>query len=265
MSKTKTCSRHYRALKKDVFKKSAKEERMDSLFEKIKSMEQEKKQEKIANETVDDKSNGVLDKNIEEAADVTVEKRSYVIKKTPQKKTKLTRYSFSDEQELPEFYILNDERTKDIVNYAEFLDNFIVMFENVQDQFSYCSTRLSEADREIQDFLHELRQPKKNAYEGFKLYQLGHHLEIKRQAYKNSINVLRPIMRLYNEELLNQMRNTAELLHTAIRECSNRIYMQKSNLKLPVGDAFRALPKEEQDLIRENYEKSRQALKQRRS
>lgn len=264
MSKTKTCSRHYRALRKNVLEKTEKEKKLDDLFEKIRAIEQENKKAK-AEEAPVSKTDGVLDKNIEEAAKAPSEKkRSYVVKKLPEKRTRLAQYKFSEEQELPEFYILNDDRTKDIVNYEEFLNNFISMIESVQDQFSYCSSRLSEADKEIQDFLHELRQPKKNAYEGFKLYQLGHHLEIKRQAYKNSINILRPLTRLYNEESLTQMKNAAELLRTAIKECSNRIYMQKSNLKLPVGDAFRALSKDEQSLIKENYEKSRQALKQKR-
>ena len=249
MSKTKTCSRHYRALRKNVLEKTEKEKKLDDLFEKIRAIEQENKKAK-AEEAPVSKTDGVLDKNIEEAAKAPSEKkRSYVVKKLPEKRTKLAQYKFSEEQELPEFYILN---------------NFISMIESVQDQFSYCSSRLSEADKEIQDFLHELRQPKKNAYEGFKLYQLGHHLEIKRQAYKNSINILRPLTRLYNEESLTQMKNAAELLRTAIKECSNRIYMQKSNLKLPVGDAFRALSKDEQSLIKENYEKTRQALKQKR-
>lgn len=174
-------------------------------------------------------------------------------------KRKLDNYRFTEEQEHEVYYIASDSRLSAMLEYEDVLEKFVDMLEHAEDQYSYCSSRLSECDRKIQDFLHELRMPKRNASEGFKLYQLGHFLQVERQAYKNAIELLKPLAGFAggNEELRRRLQNilSNQRLHRESQE--NRIYMPRSELNLPVGDKFRSLSEEQQEKIRQNYQNGR--------
>lgn len=248
----------------------------DQLFDKIKEMEAKNREQVAAD------SNISLDERMRKAAETKPETTFKVIqtntvmpaKKTePQqenptpklsvkaqaKKSGLAQYRFTAEQENPEYYIVNNPKMAPILGYRKVLKDFIEMMKNVEAQYSYCSSKVSEADRELQDFLHELRMPKRNAYEGFKLYQLGHHLEVKRQAFKNAQEDLKPLATLAGviREQMERISHTAKHLDTIRLSRENKVYIPRSELDLPVGDRYRALSPEKQQEIKQNYEQRR--------
>lgn len=71
--------------------------------------------------------------------------------------------------------------------------------------------------------------------------------------------MLRPLANFANanRELVTRLQNISEHQKSRKSLIENRVYMPRSDLNLPVGDAFRALPKEEQERIRENYRNGR--------
>ena len=206
-----------------------------------------------------------IDKNIAEEFAPKHSREQKLVKTAESKqkakefKSSLTDFTFKPEQENPLFYIASDNRLSAMLEYTRIIDEYIDMMERVDDQYQYCCSKLSEAEKEVQDFLHELRAPKKNAFEGFKLYQLGHNIQLKRQAYKDCASVLKPLANLVraNKEQIDKMKNISSYLNSVKETKENRIYMQRSNLKLPIGDAFRALTPTEQEIIRKNYEEHR--------
>ena len=250
----------------------------DKLFDKVKEIEA-RNREQMDTESMS------LDERMMKAAETKHETTFKVIKTTPVpkvepakvqvvaggvkkmpakaqvKKSGLAQYRFTPEQEDPNYYIVNNPKMASILNYRRILKDFLDMMSNVEEQFSYCSSKVSEADRELQDFLHELRMPKRNAYEGFKLYQLGHHLEVKRQAFKNAQEDLRPLATLAStmKEQVERIENCAKHLDTLQLSRENRVYIPRSDLNLPVGDRYRSLSPEEQQEIRQNYERRRKA------
>lgn len=248
----------------------------DKLFDQIKEMEAKNREQVAAD------SNISLDERIQKAAETKPETTFKVIQtntvmpaektgpqqenptpklsvKAQAKKSGLAQYRFTAEQENPEYYIVNNPKMAPILGYRKVLKDFIEMMENVEAQYSYCSSKVSEADRELQDFLHELRMPKRNAYEGFKLYQLGHHLEVKRQAFKNAQEDLKPLATLAGviREQMERISHTAKHLDTIRLSRENKVYIPRSELDLPVGDRYRALSPEKQQEIKQNYEQRR--------
>lgn len=237
--------------------------RMDMLFEQIKTMEKENRGKKIIAEipgtdeatTPMSLANGQLDRNLEEETHKKISKHQ-VIEAEHNMSRKLQKFEFEEEQENEDYYIASDTLLSPMMDYEEILEGFIDMMSRVDQQYVYCNNKQSECDRKIQDFLHELRMPKKNACEGFKLYQLGHNIQIQRQAYKDAIEMLRPLANFANanRELVAKLQNISDRQKAHRDLIDNRVYMPRSDLDLPVGDAFRALSKEEQERIRENYE-----------
>lgn len=214
--------------------------RLDKLFEEIKNIQAKNtcpKKEDIINHDIK-----------------TVAKQEYV--KQSKQESSITKYNFIPEQEKPTYYIESDKKIKAILGYRKTLNDFVAMVSCVGEQLGYCSSKLSQADRELQDYLHELRMPKRNAYEGFKLYQLGHHLEVKRQGYKNAIDDIRMIANFASahKDDIEKLKNIAAYVNSIYEERKDPIYMPRSDLNLPVGDKFRALPEEEQEKIRKNFE-----------
>ena len=203
-----------------------------------------------------------IDKNIEEefalkhSREVKLVKTAEPKQRVKSTKSSLTDFTFKPEQENPLFYISSDARLSTMLEYTRIVSEYVSMMEKVDDQYQYCCSRLSEAEKEVQDFLHELREPKKNAFEGFKLYQIGHNIQLKRQAYKDCVSILKPLANQARagKEQIDKMKNILSYLNSVKETKENRVYMQRSSLKLPVGDAFRALDPAEQDIIRKNYE-----------
>lgn len=240
--------------------------RMDMLFEQIKTMEKENRGKKIIAEIPETEdsmaepslADGQLDRNLEAETHKKIEKHQ-VIEAEHNMSRKLQKFEFEEEQENEDYYIASDTLLSPMMDYEEILEGFIDMMNRVDQQYVYCNNKQSECDRKIQDFLHELRMPKKNACEGFKLYQLGHNIQIQRQAYKDAIEVLRPLANFANanRELIAKLQNISDRQKSRRDLIDNRVYMPRSDLDLPVGDAFRALSKEEQERIRENYENSK--------
>jgi hypothetical protein len=259
---------------KKILSKNGGRSSTDKLFDKVKEIEARNREQ--ANT-----ENLSLDERMMRAAETKHETTFKVIKTTPApkagqnvvrgissmsekaqtKKSELAQYRFSPDQENPDYYIVNNPKMSPILNYRRILKEFLEMMNSVEDQFSYCCSKVSEADREVQDFLHELRMPKRNAYEGFKLYQLGHHLEVKRQAFKNAQEDLRPLSTLASmmKEQLERIENCAKHLDTLKLSRENKVYIPRSDLNLPVGDRYRSLSPEEQQEIRQNYERRRKA------
>lgn len=208
-----------------------------------------------------------IDDNIEKAIkesskknggyNVVMHNNSKDIDKKP--RSSITQYNFTKEQEYPTYYIASNQRLSKILEYKRILSEFIEMMKSVEDQHSYCRSKIVESDREIQDFLHELRQPKRNAYEGFKLYQLGHHLEIKRQGYKDADEDVFYLAKFMNnsKEFVEKLESILNHLKEVETSRENKIYMPRSSLNLPVGDKFRALSKKEQEVICRNFEKTK--------
>lgn len=254
--------KHYKPLRVSDCK--PKKTRMELLFDNIRQQEQERRSEAIiaqANtEEPQMQAPGELDKHIQEELQKPVRKFQVVDAGEGEAMSrKLKTYAFSDEQESEEWYIRNSEKLASALDYPTILKMFVDLLDNAQDQHVCCNNKLADCDRKIQDFLHELRMPKKNAYEGFKLYQLGHHLELERQAYKDALVVLTPLANFINAnpDAVVKLKNILKRLEDQAELKKSRIYMPRSELDLPVGDAFRALPKEEQERIRQNYEASR--------
>lgn len=237
---------------------------MDMLFDKVKEMEQEHKGQKLIADVQTDEpaeqklADGQLDKNLEEEINVKLKKFN-VIEAEEQMKRKLQDFNFTEEQENESYYIASDNTLSPLMEYCSVLEQFVEMANKVDSQHVYCNNKLGDCDRKIQDFLHELRMPKRNAYEGFKLYQLGHNLEIQRQAYKDALELLRPLASFVNanREIVPKLQKILEhqKTHQELRE--NRVYVPRSDLDLPVGDKFRALSEEDQARMRENLQNGR--------
>lgn len=245
--------------------------RMDMLFEQIRDMEQARKSQNIIADVGTEEpakpceeasdthlKDGKLDENLKEEVGKRLKKYS-VIEAEEQMSRKLQDFNFTEEQENEGYYIASDNTLSPIMEYCDILEGFVNMANRVDQQNVYCSNKLSECDRKIQDFLHELRMPKRNAYEGFKLYQLGHNLEIQRQAYKDAIELLRPLAGFMNSnrETIQRLQGILERCKGHQEVCENRIYVPRSDLNLPVGDKFRSLSEEDQARMRRNLENSR--------
>lgn len=246
-------------------------DRMTNLFNQIKSIEKANRQEKECKETVQPE---VTESNVQkEVYDVDSDLKNVlnpekiisfnVVETKNESKVEemntIPQINLSDEEEEPMYHIANNQRLSSILDYEDTIIRLIDMVEHAEDQYQYCMSKISEADREVQDFLHEVRAPKKNAYEGFKLYQIGHKIEIRRQAYKEGVKLLKPYV-AYAKKLkedIKQLKHIVEYTDNFKSSMENSIYMPRSNLKLPVGDKFRALTKEEQDIIRQNYKKKK--------
>lgn len=214
----------------------------------------------VENQTIGEK----LDESIKKAADTNTGGYNVVMSSdTKKNRSSIAQYNFTDEQENPAYYIASNKRLSKILEYRRILSEFIEMMKSVEDQHSYCRSKIVESDREIQDFLHELRQPKRNAYEGFKLYQLGHHLEIKRQGFKDADEDIFCLAKLANasKEYIEKLERIMNHLEDVKTSRENKIYMPRSDLDLPVGDKFRSLPKEEQAIICQNFEKTKAMYK----
>lgn len=232
-----------------------KKNRMDLLFDKIREQEKERRGTSIIAD-VEGQAPGDLDKHIQEELSSPVRKFKVVdTKRGEAMGRKLKTYAFSDEQESEEWYLKSNETLASCIDYPTILEMFVDLLDHANDQHVCCNNKLADCDRKIQDFLHELRQPKKNAYEGFKLYQLGHHLELERQAYKDALAVLSPLANFVNAnpDSVTKLRNILKRFEDQKELKESRIYMPRSDLDLPVGDAFRALPEDEQERIRQNY------------
>lgn len=268
MSSKRRSKNNYRPLHMEACK--PKKNRMELLFDKIRQQEQERRDAAIiadvnapvATTDTPQQAPGELDKHIEEELNKPVRKFHVIdAGKGEIVSRKLKSYAFSDDQENEEWYIKKDEKLASSIDYPTILKMFVNLLEHVSEQHILCNNKLANCDRKIQDFLHELRMPKRNAYEGFKLYQLGHHLELERQAYKDALVTLTPLANFANAnpDVFTKLRNILQKLEDQQQLRGSRIYMPRSDLDLPVGDAFRALSQEEQDRIRQNYESSRRA------
>ena len=257
--------RKHRPLNLKACKPKPGKSHMDMLFERVKEMEQENKSKKLIADVAPESAgagtklaDGQLDKHIEEEIGRKLKKFD-IIEVEDTMSRKIQNYEFADEQENEAYYIASDNVLSPMMDYTQILEGFIDLLNRVDQQNVYCNNKLGDCDRKIQDFLHELRMPKRNAYEGFKLYQLGHNIQIQRQAYKDAIEVLRPLANFANanRELIAKLQNISDRQKSRRDLIDNRVYMPRSDLDLPVGDAFRALSKEEQERIRENYENSK--------
>lgn len=255
--------RNHHAFNEHLLDRPARKSRMDQLFEQIRQMEQGKKTssaEIIAEVEPQPAPTREIDKNLgEELRKKSVaEMRLVKVSEKPKVKERsdLTTYQFKLEQEDPLYYIASDNRLSAMLEYARIIDEFIDMMDAVNDQYQYCCTKLSEADREEQDVLHEFEEPKKNAFEGFKLYQLTHYTRLKRRAYKDCAQTLKPLASQSRsmEDAISKLKNISEYLKRVKQTRDNRIYIPRSNLKLPAGDAFRALDPSEQEILRKNLE-----------
>ena len=249
--------KRHRFLDKDKLIGDDRKSKTDKLFEKIKEMEKQREKKD---------PDATIDTRIEEAAGKTTElKKPFKVMHLEEDKimkTKIEQFSFQPEEDDPKYYIASDKRLAALLDYRRILREFVDMMKNANDQYAYCNSKVSESDREVQDFLHELRQPKRNACEGFKLYQLGHHLEVKRQGYKEAADDLRPVSNFANayKEQTQKLENILAYLNATLESRNNTIYMPRSNLKLPVGDRFRSLSQEEQEEIRRSYERKKKKL-----
>lgn len=265
--------KHHR-INEHLLDKAPRKSHLEHLFDQIKQMETqrassttEKPEAAIVAPPPAEQQGPVrnIDENIEKefapkhSREIKLVKTTESKQKAKESKSSLTDFTFKPEQENPLFYIASDNRLSSMLEYTRIIDEYVDMMEHVDDQYQYCCSRLSEAEKEVQDFLHELRQPKKNAFEGFKLYQIGHNIQLKRQAYKDCAAILKPLANQVraNKEQIERMKNISDYLKSVKQTKENRIYMQRSSLKLPVGDAFRALAPAEQEVIRRNYEEHR--------
>ena len=257
--------RKHRPLNLKACKPKPGKSHMDMLFERVKEMEQENKSKKLIADVAPESAgagtklaDGQLDKHIEEEIGRKLKKFD-IIEVEDTMSRKIQNYEFADEQENEAYYIASDNVLSPMMDYTQILEGFIDLLNRVDQQNVYCNNKLGDCDRKIQDFLHELRMPKRNAYEGFKLYQLGHNLEIKRQAYKDALKVLRPLAGFANanREIVQKLQNILESQKARKELCENRVYVPRSDLDLPVGDKFRSLSEEDQQKMRENLNISR--------
>ena len=260
MPRKKHINKSYKSIDPNVLRKKEKD-RIALLFDKIKQEEKNRQKEKdvaVTNEVQEEKIS--LDESIQQTINEDIKKTEKCIIQTHnieiEKPSSAIKYDFKPEQEDPLYYIVSNNRLSSMLDYENILEKYVEMIKNIEDQYQFCLTKLSETERELQDFLHELRMPKKNAYEGFKIYQLGHHLEIKRQAYKDAIRLLGPIFG--HVKCVRDNLENIERLVTNLKELdnlkNNRIYMPRSDLKLSSGDKFRKLSKKEQEILRQKYE-----------
>lgn len=227
---------------------------VDQLFNRIKAIEAENRKNKIGKgENMNETS---VDERLKEASEATPERGYRILKPDPEKlekagRTPIEKIDYTPEEDTPEYYIASDPKLASLLDYRRILDNFIQMMKQIPDQYSYCCTRVSESDKEVQDYLHELRQPKRNASDGFKLYQLGHYIQIKRQGFKDAQEDLRPLSGFANtyKEEVSKLEKISENLAFFLESRKNKIYIPKSKMKLSCGDSFRALSKEDQETM----------------
>ena len=254
--------------------------RMGQLFEQIKAQEierkiQREKEEKAAENTnintdistkVQESKTEIrnIDENLERELHTSSRRRKFnmsVVKRDDKNKENIekdVRTKKEKFEDTPVYHILSDDRISSLVNYINVLKAYVDLIENVQDQYSYCSNKLSECEKKRQDFLHEIGQPRKSASEGFKLYDIAHKVEVQRRAYKDSINILQPLVSLANKQrdVVYKIKETIEKLEIGKEARENRLYIPRSDLDLPVGDRFRSLTKTEQEKVIRNYERT---------
>lgn len=246
----------YRPLNKKAI--NPKETRMEALFNKIKQIEADNKAAQQTPPVTAENRGSALDENIKKEIETKQKKCKFKVFTTSNlpRKNSAIQYNFTDDHEEPMYYITSDERLQSILDYPQTIASLVDLLENVTEQYSYIMSKISEVDREIQDYLHELREPKRNAYEGYKLYRLGHDLQIKRQSYKDGADIVRPLANFANahKDLIEPLKHISEYLNGLETSRRARIYMPRSSLNLPVGDKYRALPPADQAKIREMYE-----------
>lgn len=237
-----------------------KETRMEMLYKQIKEIEADNKAKKAEDKVVEiqAKAESHIDENIKQELEPKKVNRKFKVFTTEHqpKKSSVIQYNFTEDHEEPMYYISSDERLQSILSYPQTIAALVEIFENAVEQYSYIMSKVSEADREVQDYLHELRQPKRNAYEGYKLYRLGHDLQVKRQSYKDGADIVRPLSNFVNahKDMLESLKNISNYLNGLEESRKARIYYPRSNLKLPVGDKFRALSPSDQAKMKEFYE-----------
>lgn len=242
-------------------------DKMTHLFEQIKSIERanRKEKEKAAKANATEIKNESYD--IDASLKKSMEKKRinfdvvHTNDSEGQEMNTIPQVNILPEEEEPLYHIVNNQRLSSMLDYKDTIQKLIDMIEHAEDQYNYCRNKITESDREVQDFLHEVRAPKKNAYEGFKLYQIGHKIEIKRQAYKEGASLLKPYVS-YVKKLkddLDNLKYIVEYTNNFFEGIQNAIYMPRSDLKLPVGDKFRSLSKEQQEIIRQNHQKNKKA------
>ena len=198
-------------------------------------------------------------KNIEQQTDIEIAAKDSPTSAV-EESTQIPSISINEAEENPGWFIQSDNK---LSKAGEYLDNalsFIEVVKQAENKAKTCFEKIGEEDRIIQDLLHEIRQPVKDAETGYNLYKLLHQAERRRQDYKDLAEPLCLIAKYVNTHK-GVFEGFIPIIKAAKQRVENqktRVYMQKSDsLQLPVGDAYRKLPKTEQEKIKAIYEQNK--------
>ncbi len=171
--------------------------------------------------------------------------------------TQIPNIVITSAEECPGFYAKTDIDLSDANNFLTGALYFIDIAKHAGEKLRICKDRITEEDRIIQDLLHEIRQPLKSEQDALALYKLLHRAERRRQDFKNLAEPLALIANYVSahQPVFDGFIPIIKLAQQRVNNQSSWVYMQKSSsLKLPIGDAYRQLPKQEQDKIKATYE-----------
>ncbi len=158
------------------------------------------------------------------------------------------------------YYIKTDNDLAEADTFLQTAIQFCLLVKKIDYKIKVCRDRLIEENRLIQDLLHEIQQPLKDEKDSITLYRLLHRASRRRLEYKDLWNILN-ILNDYisaHKTTFNGLMPVVNLAEKKVNNRKNRVYMQKSSMPLPVGDAYRNLSIEEQEQIRIRYEQSKQ-------
>ena len=243
---------------KDILNGKQKQNRVLSLLESLKKGEDplEKENENIIKSL--NQTNKNLPVQLTVKAQVQEEDNTNTIDvKVDNDRTQIPEITITSMEEDPGFYANADTKLADANHYLTGALQFIEIVKHASDRLKTCKERITEEDRVIQDLLHEIRQPLKSESEALALYRLLHRAERRRQDFKDLAEPLALLANYINSHqgVFEGFIPIIKLAQQKVASQKDRVYMQKSvSLKLPIGDAYRKLPKQEQDRIKATYE-----------
>lgn len=163
-------------------------------------------------------------------------------------------------KKIPQGYFTHlDEKVNGILDCVGVISEFIDLMSKANNRIKYVEGKIIEADRRKVDLEHNIEMLWENAYQTFLTDRKLKYALMERRDYKDMLNLVAPIARFATEhkpamraleDLLNHIKNTFALQ-------KNRVYYPRSELELPVGDAYRALPLDKQLEIEKNYKTKR--------
>lgn len=163
-------------------------------------------------------------------------------------------------QKIPAGHFLSiDEKIRPLKDYDTMLDNFLTLLDTAAELTEYANQKYIDADRKKVDIEHNIELENENCYQTWQISRYLKYVLIERRDYKDAGKVLSILSTFANQHssVIGELKALNKKLKQNKEMSDNRIYYPRSDLKLPVSEAFRKLPLEDQEVMRKNYEKSK--------